>query len=303
MNVMSGNFAPIVVFGFNRLQALKSTISSLLQNEEAKHSDLFVFVDGARKEKNGEEDKVRAVQEFVRTIRGFKSLQYSFSEKNQGLATSIITGVGKVLDKYGKVIVLEDDLVVMPNFLNYMNQGLDFYEKNQAVMSVCGHSCKVETPNHYPYDAYFLTRSSSWGWGTWKNRWELVDWELKDWDTVMSHRKAFVKSQGSDVYKMLRDWKLGKNHSWAIRFCYTQFVLNKLSVVPNRSLVTNEGFDGDGTNCKRYSRFKIELNESKENHIFKFPTTVCLNRFLYRQALWYHSVPLRIWSRIMYWIK
>ena len=164
---MSGNFAPIVVFGFNRLQALKSTISSLLQNEEAEHSDLFVFVDGARKEKKGEEDKVRAVQEFVRAIKGFKSLQYSFSEKNQGLATSIITGVGKVIDKYGKVIVLEDDLVVMPNFLNYMNQGLDFYEKNQAVMSVCGHSCKVKTPNDYPYDAYFLTRSSSWGWGTW----------------------------------------------------------------------------------------------------------------------------------------
>ena len=85
---------------------------------------------------------------------------------------------------------------------------------------------------------------------------------LQNWDTVISHRKAFVKSQGFDVYKMLRDWKLGKNHSWAIRFCYAQFVLNKLSVVPNRSLVNNEGFDDDGTNCKRYSRFKIELNES-----------------------------------------
>lgn len=303
MNVMRRNLAPIVVFGFNRLQALKSTISSLLQNEEAKYSDLFVFVDGARKEKKGEEDKVRAVQEYVRAISGFKSLQYCFSDKNQGLATSIITGVRKVIDKYGKVIVLEDDLVVMPNFLNYMNQGLDFYENNQAVMSVCGHSCKVKAPNGYSYDAYFFTRSSSWGWGTWKDRWELVDWELKEWDTVISHRKAFVKSQGSDVYKMLRDWKVGKNHSWAIRFCYAQFVLEKLSIVPNRSLVNNEGFDGDGTNCKRYSRFKFELNESKEKLTFKFPTTVALNGSLYRQALWYHSIPLRIWSRIMYWIK
>lgn len=100
---------------------------------------------------------------------------------------------------------------------------------------------------------------------------------LQNWDALMSHRKAFVKSQGSDVYKMLSDWKLGKNHSWAIRFCCAQYVLNKLSVVPNRSLVNNEGFDGDGTNCKRYSRFKIELNESKEQLIFKFPTTVRLN--------------------------
>lgn len=196
--------------------------------------------------------------------------------------------------------MLEDDLVLMPNFLNFMNQGLERYEDNEKVMSVCGHSCKVTPPKGYPYDTYFLTRSSSWGWGTWKDRWELVDWDLNDWDAVVTNRKTFVKSQGSDVFQMLRDCKLGRNNSWAIRFCYAQFVQRRLSIVPCKSLVNNEGFDGDGTNCKRYSRFKFELDERKETQTYRFPKDTVLNPSLYRQAKWYHSIPLRIWSRFMY---
>ena len=297
------NYAPIVVFGFNRPDALRNTIASLLRNEEAKLSDLFVFVDGPREGKVGEKEKVEEVRDYVKSITGFKSLHYTFSEINKGLANSIIEGVSKVIDEYGKVLVLEDDLVLMPNFLNFMNQGLDYYESNQRVMSVCGHSCKVKVPAGYPYDAYFFTRSSSWGWGTWKDRWDAVDWKLEDWNAVVANRKAFVKSLGSDVFKMLNDWKHGKNHSWAIRFCYAQFVQKKLSVIPNKSLVDNKGFGGDGTNCKRYSRFKFELNDTKLHQNFRLPSGVCLQSSLYKQALWYHSIPLRIWSRIMYLIR
>lgn len=296
-------YAPIVVFGFNRPDALKNTIASLLNNEEAKFSDLFVFVDGPREGKMGEKEKVKEVREYVKSITGFKSLHYTFSEKNKGLADSIIRGVGQVINQYDRVIVLEDDLVLMPNFLNFLNQGLDYYENNQKVMSVCGHSCKVKTPADYPYDAYFFTRSSSWGWATWKDRWNLVDWELNNWDKVVANRKAFVNSEGSDVFKMLNDWKCGRNHSWAIRFCYAQFIQKKLSVIPNKSLVDNEGFGGDGTNCKRYSRFKFELDEREERLIFRLPKKASLHPSLYKQALWYHSIPLRIWSRIMYLIK
>lgn len=297
------NYAPIVVFGFNRPDALKNTISSLLRNKEAKDSDLFVYVDGPRIGKEREREKVEEVKEYVKSISGFKSLRYTFAEKNKGLADSIIGGVSEVINQYGKVIVLEDDLVLMPNFLNFMNQGLEFYENNQSVMSVCGYTCKVNAPKDYLHDAYFFTRSSSWGWGTWKDRWEKVDWKLDDWDSVVANRNAFVSSQGSDVFKMLSDCKHGKNHSWAIRFCYAQFVLKRLSVFPVKSLVDNEGFGGDGTNCKRYSRFKFELNEEKEHLTFRFPTDVKLHRSFFKQVMWYHSLPLRIWSRIMYMIK
>ena len=142
------NYAPIVVFGFNRLDALRNTIASLLLNEEAEQSDLYVFVDGPREGKVGEKEKVDEVRKYVKSIKGFNTIHFTFSENNKGLANSIISGVSEIVNEYGRVIVIEDDLVLMPNFLNYINQGLDYYENNQQVMSICGHSCKIKTPRN-----------------------------------------------------------------------------------------------------------------------------------------------------------
>lgn len=300
---MNTAYAPIIVFAFNRKESLQRTIESLLHNREAIESDLFVFVDGPRKNKKGEDKEVETVQKYVQGITGFKTLKYHFSETNKGLAASVISGVTEIIHQYGKVIVVEDDLVLMPNFLSYMNQALDIYASQEKIMSVSGHSCQITPPKNYTEDAYFFTRASSWGWATWKDRWDAVDWELSDWESVVANKKEFVRYQGSDVFKMLCDVKQGKSQSWAIRFCYTQFLLRRFSVVPCKSLVINDGFTGDGTNCKRYSRFKCEPDRNTLPQTFRFPKNIELHPSIHRQAMWYHSIPLRIWSRIMYLIK
>lgn len=293
--------APIIVFAFNRPEALKNTIHSLLQNEEAKDSDLYVFVDGARPNKTGEKEKVQAVQDIVKKITGFKSIHYAFSEINKGLGNSIIQGVTQVINQYGKAIVLEDDLVFANNFLSYMNQGLERYEKEEKVFSTCGYSNKVKVPQGYEYDTYFCTRSSSWGWGTWANRWNSVDWELKGWDKYSKMGRAFNKWGGSDCFRMLRSVKEGWGNSWAIRFCFAQFLQDKVSLFPIISKVRNDGFDGEGTNCKKWSRFKYEFDKTSNKQI-KFPANIILNKELYKSAMAYHSILIRIYSRIMYLI-
>ncbi len=293
--------APIIIFAFNRPDALKNTILSLLQNEEAKDSDLYVFVDGARPNKAGELEKVKAVQDIVKRITGFKSIHYTFSEKNKGLGNSIIQGVTQVINQYGKAIVLEDDLVFATNFLSYMNQGLERYEKEKKVFSICGYSNKVKVPKGYQYDTYFCTRSSSWGWGTWADRWNSVDWELKDWGKYIKMGRAFNKWGGSDCWKMLNDWRHRKNKSWAIRFCFAQFLQDKVSLFPTISKVRNDGFDGEGTNCKKWSRFKYEFDKTSNKQI-KFPANTILDKELYKSAMAYHGILIRIYSRIMYLI-
>lgn len=293
--------APIIIFAFNRPEALKNTIHSLLQNEEAKDSDLYIFVDGARPNKAGEVEKVQAVQDIVKRITGFKSIHYTFSEKNKGLGNSIIQGVTQVINQYGKAIVLEDDLVFANNFLSYMNQGLERYEKEEKVFSICGYSNKIKVPKGYEYDTYFCTRSSSWGWGTWADRWNSVDWELKDWNKYSKMKRAFNKWGGSDCWKMLNDWRHRKNKSWAIRFCFAQFLQDKLSLFPILSKVRNEGFDGEGTNCKKWSRFKYEFDRTSNKQI-KFPANTILDKELYKSAMAYHGILIRIYSRIMYLI-
>lgn len=293
------NYSPIIIFAFNRVDTLRNTVSSLLNNEEAKESELFVYVDGPRKQKPGEAEKVKTVQEFVKTINGFMNVTYSFSEENKGLGTSIIAGVTEVINRYGRAIVLEDDLVFSSNFLAFMNDGLNRYENEQKVFSICGYTNKVKVPKGYDHDAYFCTRSSSWGWGTWADRWNTVDWELKDWSRYKKMGRAFNRWGGSDCFRMLRSVKECGATSWAIRFGFFQFLQDKLSLFPIVSKVRNDGFDGAGTNCKKWSRFKYVFDET-DRKIFLMPSDISLNKKLYRSAMFYHTIMIRIWSRIMY---
>ncbi|MEJ8764149.1 glycosyl transferase [Phocaeicola sp. HCN-40430] len=301
MDTEEKKLAPIILFAFKRLIPLKKTIESLLLNEEAKDSILYIFVDGAREEKPLEKEKVQTVQSYVKEIKGFKSVHYFFSEQNKGLGKSIIEGVTQIINQYGNAIVLEDDLILATNFLSFMNQGLNLYEKESKVFSICGYTNKIKTPKNYPYDSYFCTRSSSWGWATWADRWNSVDWELTNWNSYSKTKKNFNKWGGSDCFRMLRSVKEGKGNSWAIRFCFAQFLQDKLSLFPIISKVKNEGFDGEGTNCKKWSRFKhiFDISNIKK---FNFPTSIELNKQLYKSAMSYHSIPIRIYSRIMYLI-
>lgn len=290
--------APIILFAFNRIDAIKRTVESLLMNSEAADSELFVFVDGPRDNISTDEGKVKAVRDFVKTIKGFKKTTYTFSEKNRGLGPSVIAGVTQVIAQYGRAIIVEDDLYCGKNFLAFMNQGLERYATNNKIFSVCGYTNKVKRPKNYDYDAYTCVRSSSWGWGTWYDRWKSVNWELNDWNVCETKGKDFNRWGGSDCFGMLRDWHDGKNQSWAIRFCYSQFMQNKLSIFPMTSKVANEGFDGQGTNCKGWSRFKYEFDLS-ENKNFQWPESTAMNKSLLRIALSYHSISRRILSRII----
>lgn len=291
-------YAPIVLFAFNRLEPLKRCVASLIENIEAAKSDLIVYVDGPRFNREGETEMVKSVREYVKSINGFKTIETHFSEDNKGLGVSVIAGVTDVINKYGKAIVVEDDLIVSRNFLAYMNRGIDQYEHNNEVWSICGFGLKVKTSKNYNYDAYFCPRSSSWGWATWKDRWNACDWELREWSMVECNAKAFNHWGGSDCFGMLRGWKEGRNQSWAIRFCYNQFVHNGLSLFPTVSKIYNAGFDGNGTNCKHFNRYKF-IFDTTTGITFKFPNDIVVKRKMSRQFLGYYSIPIRIYSRLM----
>lgn len=290
-------FAPIVVFAFKRCNSLRNTINSLLANTEAADSDLYVFVDGARAHIEGEEEKVNSVREYVKTITGFRSVTTYFSDENRGLGASIIAGVTEIIKKRESVIVLEDDLILAPNFLSFMNQGLVRYKHEKEVFSVCGYSLKVSVPKEYTFDAYFNVRSGSWGWGTWLDRWMSVDWQLSDWASVKCQAKSFNHWGGSDCYKMLRGWHNGKNQSWAIRFCYSQFIQKKVSLFPIVSKVKSAGFDEEATNCKGMNPYKSDYDEA-ESKVFTFPETFDIDKTISKSVLAYRSFRRRAWNKL-----
>lgn len=290
---------PICLFVYNRLSSTQKTVEALEKNILASESQLFIFSDGPKGDKD---EKVGKVREYIRTIQGFAEVHVIEAEQNKGLANSIIDGVTQVITEYGAAIVLEDDLVTTPNFLLYMNEGLSKFGKNDQIMSICGYGLKIKKPVNYEADIYLYGRSSSWGWGTWKDRWESVDWQLKDWYVFKKDRKAIRKFNrgGSDMFKMLKSVAEQGASSWAIRFCYAQFKQNRYSIMPFESLVQNIGFGSEGTNTRFiYSRFKIALSKGEKTS-FNWGKTLRVNEEILKSCYQYHSLSIRIYSRIRY---
>ena len=291
---------PVALFAFNRAGALKESLAALSCCIGAEATDLYIFIDGPRTA--DERKKTDAVAAVAADIGGFNSVTLRHSDVNRGLGPSIIAGVSELVSRYGRVIVLEDDLVVTRDFLCWMNAGLERYEAVPEVFSVCGYTNKVVIPGGYPHDGFFAPRSSSWGWATWKDRWDSVDWEPSR-EAIRQHARAFNRWGGSDCAKMLLDWKEGRNKSWAIRFCFSEFLQGKVTLFPNRSRVDPTlGFVGDGTNCKRYSRFKWEMATDADRPPYRLPEHFAVVPSVRRSALRYHSVLRRAWSRLMYLI-
>ncbi|HEY9074495.1 MAG TPA: glycosyltransferase, partial [Desulfobaccales bacterium] len=164
------NLAPIALFVYNRPWHTRQTVESLQQNDPARDSDLFIFADGPKNP--GLDPAVLQVREYIRGITGFKSVTLIEREQNLGLAQSLIEGVTRVCGNRGRVIVLEDDMVLSPYFLAYMNQGLDEYAQENRVISIHGYIFPHKGP--LP-ETFFLRGADCWGWATWQRGWSLFE--------------------------------------------------------------------------------------------------------------------------------
>ncbi len=290
--------APIVLFCYKRLDTLKQTVESLQQNFLATESELYIFSDGAKKKEDLA--AILAVRDYLKTVTGFKNVFIFEAPVNKGLANSIINGVTAVINKYGKVIVLEDDLVTSHNFLVYMNEGLDYYQNNPKIFSITGFSIPIKGLDEN--SVYFTQRANSCGWGTWIDRWKEIDWEVKDYTALMrsrSTRRAFNR-MGSDMTGLLTKQVKGKISSWAIRWCYHQFKHDLYSVHPVVSKIINIGYDSaDSTHTKeKYNRFETKLDKTDCTAI-NFDVPIRLEKKVIRQFVKPYSIPYRAIYKIL----
>ncbi len=240
--------APILLFVYNRPEHVKRTLAALEQNILAKESELFIYSDAARSPQD--EASVAEVRKIIRTaLPFFKQVNIIERETNWGLARSIIDGVTTQINRYERVIVLEDDLIVAPYFLKFMNDALDTYQHEEKV----GHiqACDFTQDASLP-DTFLIKWTGSWGWATWKRAWKYFNPDGKALLEELQRRKLTYTFDFNGKYgytRMLRRQTEGKNNSWAIRWNASLFLNNILSLNVGKSLVQNEGFDGSGTNC------------------------------------------------------
>lgn len=262
------SLAPVVIFTFNRLDHTKKTIEALKKNILADESEIFIFSDGPRNKE--EEKRVNEVRQYLKDLKEtdeFKNVSIIESEKNKGLANSVINGVAEVINKHGKIIVLEDDLVTSKYFLEFMNDALELYKDRSDIWSISGYTPNVKIPIDYNSEVYLIRRGASWGWATWEDRWKLNDWEIRDYNKFKkdSKGKKDFNIAGSDMSPMLNDQMEGRIDSWAIRWVYNQFKQNMWTIYPIKSLVKNIGNDLSGTHTPITNRYDVELTNQRLN--------------------------------------
>lgn len=253
--------APILLFAYNRPRHLQHTVEALAHNPLAQESELFVFSDGARTEDDHED--VELVRSYIHTIEGFKTVHRIERDRNYGLAANIIDGVTDIVNRYGRVIVLEDDLVTAPGFLQFMNDALDTYADEPRV----GHIQAYDfTQNPRLPETFLIKFTGSWGWATWQRAWQHFNPDGQYLLNELHRRHLTRRFDFNGKYgftRMLRRQVEGKNNSWAIRWNASLFLQDILSLNVGRSLVQNEGFDGSGTHCGADHLYEARLYKER----------------------------------------
>ncbi len=266
------NLAPIILFCYNRPWHVEQTLEALSRNELADQSLLYIYCDGPKEGASEEmRQKIAEVRQVVRKRQWCNEVHIVEALKNKGLANSIIDGVTEVINKHGKVFVLEDDLVSSPYMLRYVNMALNFYENYAGVFSISVNRpplSKMQIPEDYSYDVFASLRSFSTGWGTWKDRWNKVDWSMDDFDQCKEnpHIIHALNRKGEDFASMMQMQEDGLIDSWAVRFCFAHFKYHAVAILPCKSYVTNIGFDGTGTHSGTvYNMYENDLSQSVAN--------------------------------------
>lgn len=285
--------SPILLFTYNRPEHTKQTIDALLQNKLSRESELFIFSDGYRDE--ADKEAVLEVRKLIHAIDGFKKIYIQENRENAGLAKSIIDGVTRIVEEYGKVIVLEDDLVTAPYFLSFMNEALERFEKEEQIGHIHGYC--------YPLpklpDAFLIKWTGSWGWGTWKRAWQHFNPNGEELLQEIQRRglsKTFDFNGNYPYTRMLKRQVKGQNDSWAIRWNASLFLNGMLSLNAGKSLVINTGFDGSGTHSGNQDIYTTSLHRQPlPIHI----TAIEENCDARKQVEQYHKKTYSLWAKVV----
>lgn len=294
---MKSNYAPIVLFVYARPHHTRRVIEALLKNDLANHSDLYIYADGPKITATEQERKnIQLVREFIHTIVGFNSVTIIEQQSNKGLDPSEIDAITEIVEKYGKVIALEDDTIPHPYFLRFMNDALAFYENNKKVYAVGSYSPKLPFLQSIESDVYVSYRCESCGWATWQDRWTQCNWDIHTYN-IVQHPTAYkifrYNRGGGDLYDSLLDVVEGRTDAWDARWQHCLYLHNAVCVRPTHSLSYNIGFDGTGVHCGTIQSYetsvwmpdmydKPQYNFSFSRCTYVSPSIVCKMRNFYR---------------------
>lgn len=255
-------YAPVVLFTYKRPVHTKMVLDALSNCDLIQETDVIIYADGMKQtatQKDKEEiNQTRQILLDYKENHNFKSLELHLSDENKGIAYSVKKGAVKELDKYGKIIIMEDDIVPQKGFVKYMNEALDKYENEDKVWGISAYAFPLKNEKLVQEEIFFLPVNCSWGWATWKSRWDKVDlnvtsiFERFERNKVERENYNFGNYYYYEILEVLRD---KKSDVWDALFQASMFLDNGVFLYPKRSLAKNIGFDATGTHCNEEDAF------------------------------------------------
>ena len=276
------NLAPIALFVYNRPEHTRRTLKFLQQNLLADESRLFIFSDAAATA--ADESNVKEVRELIKTVSGFRKVEIVERSKNLGLAASIIDGVSRLVKEYGRIIVFEDDLISSPYTLQYFNNALRRYENEEKVMHIGAYMYPLkpgaESKESCLPETFFYRAATSWGWATWERAWSHFEPDVAKLMSGFNSRKIsdFSIDGTMNFWKQMKEFKAGKNNSWAIRWYASIFLKGGLTLNPSESLINNIGHDGTGVHSGVNDIYHVVVNHQPVTY---FPDVIEENKVAY----------------------
>ena len=297
--------APVVVFAYRRPEHLQNTLASLMRCEGFADSQIIVYCDGPRDQ--NEVSSVMATREMAKAMLGDRA-EFHFSEINRGLSRSVIAGVSEIVDRFGRVIVVEDDLQLNPSFLTFMNRALDRYADDDRIFQVSGYQFDVPELKDSA-SALFLPFPVSWGWATWKRAWVQFDPMATGWNALRTDkamRQRFNLDGAYNYATMLVRQMEGHRDSWAIRWYWSVFKVDGLVVFPPCTLVSNTGFDGSGSHGRGLLRKFSQIRTTLPSTDIALPEVAIVDAELYahvkKALLWQNGGLLgKVVDKLRWW--
>lgn len=282
---MTQNIAPILLFVYNRPKHTRRVLTALENANLAAHSEIFIFSDGA---KNANQiDLVNQVRAIIREPWNFKNITIVERNNNLGLANNIIDGVSSLVKKYGRVIVLEDDLEISKYGLEYFNSALTQYQFDDKVMEISGYMYPIKNKEILD-ESFFFRVANSWGWATWARAWNHFEKDINKLTEHFSKEdiKRFSIDHSENFWKQVQEFKAGKINSWAIRWYLSIFNKNGLVLYPRESMIQNIGTDGSGTHSDEDTIYTVQLANKPINY---FPKEIEESKAAYEAIRYFYK--------------
>lgn len=279
------NCAPVVIYTYTRLDHLKKTISALQANHQASRTDIFVVSDGPKDETA--EKLVSNLRNYVDSIAGFNAVNRIYRKTNVGVFQSVLLAEKPIISDYGRLITMEDDIVTSPNFLDFINEGLNYYESSDDVYTVSGYCHPINLPLKPGFDSWKSPWFCPWGYGIWKKKYDMIDVEINPLKEIkkIESKYQFLRKHGEFFLGALESDAQGLAVVADARIAAQMLLLGLCSVMPSKSKVQNIGLDGSGANCAPTSKYDVDLDDGLQTNFVFSPDPLDVSRDEVKQYL------------------